>query len=457
MWKIEKNLSPEYENAVNSFMSTINEMEIPLHGFMIIKDGMLLTEEAFGTYTPDSMHRMFSVAKSFAGIGIGCLADEGKLSLEDKICDYFPEYLPEEGVHEYLAQLTIKQMLSMTTCYAGPTYRYDENWTKSFFVAPPNHIPGSVFNYDTSASFVLGALVEKLTGKKVLDYLRSRGLDETGFSKEAYIKAAANGVSDCGSGLMCSMRDMARVMTLCANGGRYNGKQIFPEWYIKEAGAKQIPNDLQDGSEERHGYGYCMWKTRHDGYCMYGLGGQLAAYFPNENLIFVSIADTKENVAGIQLLWRAFYSCIYSYFNSEKLPATCFSPTMGKMSSSADKKISGRKYICNENQSGFISFSLDTDKNIFEYEDAAGVHQIPFGRNKWEKHSFPGTDISSISSGNWIAEENFALKTYLLEYDLSHTFAEISFRGDNAVLRLRASGEPFLWQFKNKYAIGKMK
>lgn len=456
MWTVEENLSPEYVNAVNGFMSTLNEMEIPFHGFMVIKDNKLLTEKTFGTYTPDSMHRMFSVAKSFAALGIGCLADEGKLSLDDKICDYFPEYIPEEGVHEYLAALTIRQMLSMTTCYGGPTYRYDDDWTKSFFVAPPSHIPGSIFNYDTSASFVLGALVEKLSGKKVLDYLREKCLNEIGFSKEAYIQPAANGVSDCGSGLMCSMRDLAKIITLCANYGKYNGKQLLPEWFIREAGKKQICNDLQDNSEERHGYGYFMWKTRHDGYCMYGLGGQLAVCFPNENLVFVTIADTKENVAGIQILWRAFYDYIYPCFNSERRAATCFAPTVGELTSPSDDRISKKKYVFGENPCGFISFSLDTEDNIFEYEDTNGTHQIPFGRNQWQEHTFPGTEIKSISSGNWIGEENFAIKTYLLEYDLSHTFVEFAFRGEDVVLRLRASGEPFLWQFKGKIAIAKM-
>lgn len=453
MWKIEENLSPEYVNAVNGFMSTMNEMELPLHGFMVIKDGKLLTEKCFGTYTPDSLHRMFSVAKSFAGLAIGCLEEEGKLNLDDKICDYFPEYLPKEGVHEYLKMLTIREMLSMTTCYQGPTYRYDENWTKSFFVAPASHIPGTIFNYDTSSSLVLGALAEKLTGKKVLDYLREKCLNEIGFSKEAYIQPAPNGVSDCGSGLMCSMRDFAKIMCLLVNNGNYNGKQLLPEKFVKAAGAKQICNALQDNSEERHGYGYFMWKTRHDGYCMYGLGGQLGVCFPKENLVFVTIADMKENVAGIQVLWRAFYDYIYPCFNKERRAATCFEPAAGKLESFLDKEISNRKYIFEENPSGFKSFLLDTVNNIFEYEDAEGVHRIPFGRNKWNEHVFPLTDYKSISSGNWMGEKNFALKTYLLEYDLSHVFVEFAFRGNDAVLRLRASGDAFLWKFKGKVYI----
>lgn len=453
MWKVRENLSEEYVNAVNGFMSTINEMEIPLHGFMVIKDGELWTEKTFFPYTPDTLHRMFSVAKSFGGLAVGCLADEGRINLDDKICDYFPEYIPEEGVHEYLASLTIRQMLSMTTCYAGPTYRYDENWVKSFFVAPANHIPGSVFNYDTSAALVLGALAEKLTGKKVLDYLRDRGLDATGFSKDAYISETAHGVSDCGSGLMCSMRDLGRIMTVCANGGRYEDKQILPEWFVKEAGKKQVPNDIQDGSEERHGYGYTMWKTRHDGYCMYGLGGQLAAHFPNENLVFISIADTKENVAGIQILWRAFYDYIYSYFNPVKKPATCFAPTSGELKSVNDAVISGKKCICKENGSGFISFTLDTENNVFEYEDANGINRIPFGRNEWSEHGFPQNDIRSVSSGNWVSDKHFVIKTYLLEFDISHAFFEICVMTGKVVLRMRASGDAFLSQFKNKYVI----
>ena len=456
-WNKEETMSPGFEKAFNCFLNTLSDQEIPLHGVTIIKDNKLLAERAFGTFTPTRIHRMYSVAKSFASLAIGCLAEEGKLSLDDCICDYFPELIPEEDVSELLKGLTIRQMLTMTTCYSKSTYGADESRTKSYFVAKADHMPGSVFYYDTSASFILGALTEKLTGMKILDYLRTRCLDEIGFSKEAYIITDNEGVSDCGSGMMCSMRDMAKVALLCLNNGKYNGKSLLPEAYLREAFKKHTPTDLQDSAEERHGYGYMFWKTRYDGFCMYGMGGQFAACFPELNLVFVTIADTKENVGGVQLLWRAFYDHLYPYFDksvaakkSER--ATCFVPTAGTLHSPYEEKISGKPFKCQQNDAGILSFMLDLEKSVFIFRNAEKTFTIPVGRNEWIEYDFNET-VRAAASGNWISDTNFAIKIYTFAEELSHVFFEIGFHDKTTTLKMKASGDVPFSRYKNKVAI----
>lgn len=129
---------------------------------------------------------MYSISKSFTSIAIGLLIDEGKLSFDDKICDYFQDKLEKE-TPSYIKEITIRDMLKMATAHKSTTYKqYDGNdWVKSFFVLEPSHMPGTVFSYDTSSSHVLAALVERLSGKSILDYLRDKFLNEIGFSKEA--------------------------------------------------------------------------------------------------------------------------------------------------------------------------------------------------------------------------------------------------------------------------------
>lgn len=77
------------------FVNRLNSAEIPLHSLLVIKDDRLVFEGYQKPYGPEGLHRMFSVTKSMVSLAIGCLADEGKISLDDHIIDYFPEKLPE--------------------------------------------------------------------------------------------------------------------------------------------------------------------------------------------------------------------------------------------------------------------------------------------------------------------------------------------------------------------------
>ena len=134
----------------------------------------MIMEAYYQPYDKEKLHRMFSETKSYTSLGIGLLVSDGVIRLEDKICQYFPEYLPGK-VHPWLEEMTIKDMLRMETCHNMTTYKKTsttENWVRSFFQTVPTHRPGQIFMYDTSASHTLCALVEKLTGQKLLDFLK---------------------------------------------------------------------------------------------------------------------------------------------------------------------------------------------------------------------------------------------------------------------------------------------
>ena len=144
-----------------------------------------------------------------------------------------------------MEEMTIENLLMMETCHNMTTYKKTsttENWVRSFFQTIPTHRPGTLFMYDTSASHVLCALVEKLTGQKLLDYLKDQFLRTIGFSEESYIMADPFGVSMGGTGLMAKPVDMLRVGLMMLNRGihpddygKENGRQIYPKEYLEKA------------------------------------------------------------------------------------------------------------------------------------------------------------------------------------------------------------------------------
>lgn len=195
--------------SASCIMDALREIDargISMHSFLFCKDNCLVAEGYYAPVKKNDLHRMFSVTKSFVSIAIGFLQEEGRLSLDDSIVKFFPEYVPNTSeAHPWLLATTIRDMLSMRSCHASTTYdkfSSKTDWVKSFFTVAPTHKPGTVFHYDTSSSHTLCALVEKLTGMKMLDYLRNKVLNEIGFSKEAYCLTDGFGVSMGGSGLM---------------------------------------------------------------------------------------------------------------------------------------------------------------------------------------------------------------------------------------------------------------
>ena len=122
----------------------------------------------------------------------------------------FADEYKKTAFSEALASTTICDLLMMRTPHAKTTYKTTktDDWVRSFFEVPTDHMPGMVFQYDTSAAVVLGALVKKLSGKGVLDYLREIFLTEIGFSKEAYLLTTPSGDENTGSGLMALPRDL---------------------------------------------------------------------------------------------------------------------------------------------------------------------------------------------------------------------------------------------------------
>ncbi len=328
----------------------------PIHSVTVVCDGKVLQDDCFAPYEKGQMHRMFSITKSFCSMAIGALIAEEKLSLSDRITDFFPEYVPENA-DVRLLEMTIGDMLTMRTCHKATTYKVNmkENWVQSFFITPPDHTPGTFFKYDTSSSHVLAALVKKLTGKGVLDYLRPVFLNAIGFSESAYILTDPFGCEMGGSGLVCRPEDLVAVSSFLLDllGGKLpesimGGSHEVPDSILHSnhempdsvsdaccnvpdsvlQGSHEVPDSIKGGSygpafwsrfaaymqeavsclvptiaegqtlDEQQGYGRMFWRLRtlsedESAFMMYGMGGQYCVFYPERRAIFVTTADSQ--------------------------------------------------------------------------------------------------------------------------------------------------------------------
>lgn len=446
-------------DAVAEFEKQVLSAGVHLHGFIFLQGRKILAEKYYEPYGQESLHRMYSVTKSFAALAVGLLEKEGKIRLGDRICDYFPEYTKDTEIDPWCKEMTIEDMLSMRTCYGSTTYKiYDsQDWTKSFFRVEPDHIPGTVFSYDTSSSHTLAALVEKLTGKKLLDYLRDEALREMGFSEEAYIIPDGVGVSQGGSGMMSTLRDVACAAYLCNHYGWLEDRELLPEAYIRKATSNLVPTDLQPVQDEQYGYGYFFWMPRKEGFCMYGMGGQLALCFPKKDFCLLTMADTIGNQAGLQILYDCFYHFVYPYLQERPLDnpkAFAEGRDTGKSAGTegAGSQIPGAgRYRFYPNAMNLTTLEYgrrggepQSGREEMELRLCRGTDEYCFSfyMGAWKEGVFPYSHMRCRCRGDR-KQGHLILRVYLVDEEQGHLIFDAAFRDQRIGVRVGSTNEPY--------------
>ena len=301
---------------VAKFIERLQEIGASTHQLIMMKDGKIFAEECWKPFDKDFLHRMYSQTKSFVGVAFGLLLEDGLIkSLDDKIIDYFPEKLPENGVNKYLAELTIRQMLTMSTAGVGTKAWFvagDPDRTHLYFHEDKVFRPADCYYmYDSSGSQVLSSLVEKLTGKKLIDYMRERIFNHMGTFQNAYVLQTPNGDSWGDSAMMCTLRDMASFGQFCMQYGNWNGKQLVSESYMREATACQVSNfEGFSNPYSTNGYGYQIWRMKDNGFAFVGMGDQLTMCFPDKGLICAWTSNNQGTSTFRDMTVQAVYELI---------------------------------------------------------------------------------------------------------------------------------------------------
>ena len=255
-----KTVTPEQagisSRAVSKFLRKLEERGEYMHGVLMMRGEHIFSECYWAPYHRDSIHRMYSQTKSFVGIALGLLEEEGKIRLDEPLASYFPEKIQGQ-LHPWLASQTIRQTLLMETTGRNPSFFLDEtavDRTEYYFrTKEVTHPAGTFWQYDSAGSQVLSSLVEKLTGKTLLAYLKEKLFNHMGTFQTAKMLKTRNDDTFGDSSMICTLRDMASFGRLLMQGGVYGGKRLMNEGYIREATSKLVEND-------ENGYSGCAWR-----------------------------------------------------------------------------------------------------------------------------------------------------------------------------------------------------
>ena len=482
--QMENTVTPEKygisSEDITKVVEGLKEEGLSMHSVLVMRHGEVVAEGYAEPFDENSLHRMYSVSKSFVAMAIGALEGEGRISINDTIDKYFPEYITAD-TDPRIAKTKIVDLLKMASPFkSGSTYKgqTDMDWTATFFTAKVGKEPGTEFLYDTSATHILGVIVERVTGKNFLEYLKEKALLEIGFSEDAWCIGAPEGYAWGGSGVMCSSRDLAAFANLVMNKGEYNGKQLLPREYVEAATSYQIstaPDPDSDTPFYGSGYGYQIWMNPY-GFGFMGMGCQYAYCIPEKDLVLVCTADNQGIKEATGIIYYLFEEHIIKKISDEPLEENpeAFAAmnealenmeipyAEGKETSRQLASINGATYVC-EDEDGKISsfrFDFNGDTGVLTYNTDRGEKKLTFGIGKnvecvLDEPQYSGKLINhpngkgyrSYCSGAWKSDTIFILRVQVID-DYFGNMTFLFNLGTNPSLTVTKNAEWFLNEYK---------
>ena len=307
-------------SAMENFFQRAAGDSLDIHSVMIVKDGKVIFSRWQSEGVDTVPHVLHSVSKTFTATAVGLAIADGKMKLTDKIIDFFPDKLPAE-VSDNLKAMTVRDLLTMSCGHdvepSGFRGGEETDWVQAFLAHPVVHKPGTFYLYNSLGTYMLSAIVQKVTGEKVVDYLDTRLFQPLHIDKPKWDESP-QGINCGGWGLYLKTEDLAKMGQLLLQQGEWNGKQIIPAEWVSEMSKKQVESinpgtRLEDAeakgmtvetSDWMQGYGYQMWRCRPGCFRADGARGQYIIVVPDKNAVIAITSDVADLQGELNLVWN---------------------------------------------------------------------------------------------------------------------------------------------------------
>jgi CubicO group peptidase (beta-lactamase class C family) len=430
-----------------------------MHSVMVVRHGRVIAEGWWGPYGAGHNHVLYSLSKSFTSTAVGLAVAEGRLSLDDEVMKFFPGEWPAE-VSNNLKAMRVRDILTMSTGHQDePPISPAEISAKSFLAQAVPHLPGTHFKYNTAATFMQSAIVQKLTGQTVLDYLRPRLFEPLGIEQPVW-DSNFQGISLGGYGLRVRTEDIAKFGQLYLQKGRWNGKVLLPAEWVAWATSKQVSNGSNPQSDWNQGYGFQFWRCRNNAFRGDGAFGQYCVVMPDQDAVVAITSGTGDMQAVLNLLWdkllpacgprklradRAAQARLLEVSRALEVPGPKGSPT-----SATAAKVLGRRYEFPANDQKIERFALQPGAGGTGLVATLRVNGaeviLPAGYGQWQlgRTPFPAgllaqfPDEPVAGKYGWVTADTLELKACAYETPF-HVTLRLRFDGDRVTLEREAN------------------
>lgn len=287
---------------IRAFIEAADQYVDTMHSFMLVRHGRVVAECWWKPEAADKPHVLHSLSKSFTSTAVGLAVDEGKLSVDDPVLKFFPEDAPDQP-SDKLKAMRVRDLLTMSTGHETEAkFTADDAWVRTFLAQPVPFKPGTHFLYNTPATHLCSAILRKVTGETVLDYLRPRLFEPLGIENPEW-GASPQGNTFGGWGLKICTEDIAKFGQLYLQKGEWNGKQLVPAAWVAQATSKQVSNGSDPTKDWDQGYGFQFWRCRHGAFRGDGAHGQFCLVMPEQDAVVAITANTKDMQGELNVVW----------------------------------------------------------------------------------------------------------------------------------------------------------
>jgi CubicO group peptidase (beta-lactamase class C family) len=450
--------------AILAFVKAADEQSVTtdaIQSFMLVRHGHVVAEGWWSPYGPDVPHKLFSLSKSFTSTAVGLAIADGKLSLDDPVLSFFPEDAPLNPSAN-LKAMRVRDLLIMssgqdsnTVAHLDAALRISARPTEAFLAAPVACKPGTLFVYNTPGTYMLSAIVQKVTGQTVFDYLQPRLFRPLGIENPTW-DASLEGITFGGVGLNIRTEDIARFGQLYLQKGEWNGKQLLPATWVEAATARQTSNGSEPTSDWDQGYGYLFWRCRHGLYRGDGAFGQFCIVMPEQDAVVAITSGTRDMQAVMNLVWDKLLPAMQptplpadgqsDQELKRALAALTLHQPRGSATSPVAAQVSGRTYLFPANAQNIEAVTMEfTGRDVMLVVRSLGQeYRIACGSGAWktERTAFTAgvnswvaapVDQPVAASGAWTADDTYTVKLAYDETPLAITFT-CRFAGDRVLL-----------------------
>lgn len=461
--------------GIFDFVESIEKKNVELHSFMLLRHGKVVAEGWWNPYQPDVRHIMYSVSKTYTSTAVGFAITENLISLDDKVVSFFPEYETVYSGNLYTKKLTIRDLLTMS---AGEEpfkdFRLrDTDWIQLFLNADLNAETANKFTYNSYATYMLSAILQRVTGKNMLEFLKPRLFDPLGI-KNITSEQSPSGIVCGGWGMSVTTVDIAKLGQLYLQKGKWDGKQLLPESWIREATKSQIDTEpyLTDEEKEKsdwaQGYGYLMWRCRNNAFRADGSFGQFIIVMPDQDAVLAMTANVNDMQNQLQQVWDYILPAIsdkklaedkqaYKALTNKLNTLALTQPSKNVIVRSDINNLRGI-YTMEHNDLGIrsLGFKEQGDSCILTIRTTDATHNLVCGNYNWKYNI---TDKNSpyynanyrnpiglspfVVAGyyGWKDTRNMLLKFLYLEDSSSENY-QITFDGKRIIVLLKTSEDP---------------
>ncbi|AIQ43357.1 serine hydrolase [Paenibacillus sp. FSL R5-0912] len=447
--------------ALSRFFMEVREQGLEVNSFMLLQGGKVTAEFTRMPYRLGTPQLLYSLSKSFTSIAAGIAWDEGLLKLEDSVISFFPDKLPEV-VTPNLVHMTVHHLLSMNAghhCDIYPAVVKEQDWITAFLAQQVEHEPGSYYRYSTPSSYMLAAIIERVTGQKMTDYLMPRLFEPLDIPRPSW-ETCPLGITAGGMGLSLSTESIAKFGQMLLDKGIYNGRRIVSAQYIERAASEQSDNRAGvERIDSAQGYGYQFHLCRRGCYRGDGSFGQLCLVAPEQNIVIAATASFG-NMSRLQVLLDLVFEYIFDALGPALLPDSGHQASLQKLlsdwSTSALPVLQpafpgkwpvtgfGGTYLISDNPHGLkrITFTVKNKLKItlqMVYGDERD-NVLPFDLTKpvcTEDVFYKDLALHRqqvITYASWLAEETLKLTLYYIETPYMVTYI-IGFTDDQLLVR----------------------